>query len=129
MVNTLNLSKRFTLTGFVGPQYSENQGLVTVTQLTRSGLVTVRRSPRNRTVGRLAAEWKAAGRIERTSVSAGYSRSISDGGGVLGAVRLQTVHGNFRRQLTSGVGGCLSPPVTERTSRFCPSRPARVQST
>ena len=39
---------------------------------------------------------------QRTSVSAGYSRSISDGGGVLGAVRLQTVHGNFRRELVPG---------------------------
>jgi hypothetical protein len=38
----------------------------------------------------------------RTSVSAGYSRSISDGGGVLGAVRLQNVHGSFRRELVPG---------------------------
>src|SRR5208282_1565351 len=39
---------------------------------------------------------------EQTSASAGYTRSVSDGGGVLGAVRLQTVHGNFRRELAPG---------------------------
>ncbi len=90
-VNTLNISNRFTLTGFVGPQYSDNQGLVPVTaQPTQSN------------------EWSVAGGAEggwkdqHTSLSAGYSRTISDGGGLLGAVRLQTVHGNFRRQLTPG---------------------------
>jgi hypothetical protein len=88
-VNTLRLSSRFTLTGFVGPQYSENQGLVTGTQITSN-------------------DWSVAGGVEggwqdqRTSLSAGYSRSISDGGGLLGTVRLQNVHANFRRQLVPG---------------------------
>jgi hypothetical protein len=41
-------------------------------------------------------------------VSAGYSRSISDGGGVLGAVRLQTVHGTFRRELVPGWAAALT---------------------
>jgi|CZKY01.1.fsa_nt_gi hypothetical protein len=88
-VNTLHLSSRFTLTGFVGPQYSENQGLASGTQITSN-------------------DWSVAGGVEggwqdeRTSLSAGYSRSISDGGGLLGAVRLQTVHANFRRELVPG---------------------------
>jgi hypothetical protein len=91
VVNTLSLARRFTLTAFVGPQYSENQGLIPgATQPTQSN------------------DWSAAFGAEggwaneQTSVSAGYSRSISDGGGVLGAVRLQTVHGNFRRELAPG---------------------------
>jgi hypothetical protein len=93
-VNTLNLSKRFTLTGFVGPQYSENQGS-TGTQLTSN-------------------DWSVAGGVDggwqdqRTSLSAGYSRSISDGGGLLGTVRLQNVHANFRRQLVPGWAAALS---------------------
>ena len=93
-VNTLNLSSRFTLTGFVGPQYAENQGfLLDATQ---------------------PNAWSVAGGVEggwqnqRTSVSAGYSRSISDGGGVLGAVRLQTVHGSFRRELVPGWAAALT---------------------
>ena len=89
-VDTLNLSTRFTLTGFVGPQYSENQGLL-----------------RGRTV-HASSDWSLAGgaeggwRDERTSVSAGYSRNISDGGGILGAVRLQNIYGNLRREFVPG---------------------------
>jgi hypothetical protein len=87
-VDTLKLSTRFLLTGFVGPQYSENVGLL---------------AP-----GTAPDDWSVAGgveggwRDERTSLFAGFSRSISDGGGVLGAVRLQSVYANFRRQLVPG---------------------------
>ncbi len=90
-VNTLSLWKRLTLTGFVGPQYSENQGLVTgATGPTQSNGWSVS--------GGVEGGWQG----ERTSLSAGYLRSVSDGGGVLGAVNLQTVHGNFRRVLVPG---------------------------
>jgi hypothetical protein len=90
-VDTLNLSKRVTLTGFVGPEYSENQGLVPGAQQSSQ-----------------SNEWSVAGgaevgwRNQHTSASAGYSRTTSDGGGLLGAVRLQTVHADFRRQLAPG---------------------------
>jgi hypothetical protein len=93
-VNTLSLSKRFTLTGFVGPQYSENQGVGS--QPTQSN------------------DWSVAGGAEggwqdqRTSASVGYSRTISDGGGMLGAVRLQNVHANFRRELVPGWAAALT---------------------
>ena len=100
VVNTLSLAKRFTLTGFVGPQYSENQGLVTgttLTQLTQSNSWSVS--------GGGEGGWQG----ERTSVTAGYSRSVSDGGGLfLGAVHLQSVHGSFRRQLTPGWTAALT---------------------
>jgi hypothetical protein len=93
-VDTLDLSHRFTLTGFVGPQYSENQGLLSAAT-----------SPNS---------WSAAGGAEggwqslRTSLSAGYSRSISDGAGVLGTVRLQNIHANFRRELVPGWAAALN---------------------
>ncbi|MGA7138832.1 MAG: hypothetical protein WBZ14_14240 [Terriglobales bacterium] len=91
VVNTLSLWKRLTLTGFIGPQYSENQGLVTgATQPSQSSGWSVS--------GGAEGGWQGA----RTSMSAGYTRSISDGGGVLGAVHLQTVHGAFRRVLVPG---------------------------
>jgi len=90
-VDTLSLSKQFTLTGFIGPQYSDNKDLALgATQPTQSNA------------------WSASGgaeggwRNQRTGVSAGYSRIIGDGGGVLGTVRLQTVHGTFRRELVPG---------------------------
>ena len=93
-VNTLSLSKRFTLTGFVGPQYSENSSS-TGTQLTSN-------------------DWSVAGGVDggwqnlHTSLSAGYSRTISDGGGLLGEVRLQGIHANFRQQLVAGWAAALS---------------------
>jgi len=92
VMNSLSLSKRFTLTGFVGPQYSENNGLVSGggTQPIQSNGWSVS--------GGAAGGWKN----QHTSISAGYSRTISDGGGLLGSVRVQTVQGAFRRRLTSG---------------------------
>jgi hypothetical protein len=89
--DTVSLSKRLTLTGFVGPQYSENDGLAPVT-------FTPTQQNQWSVAGGAEGSWKN----QNTSVSGGYSRMISDGGGVLGAVRLQTVHANFRRQLTPG---------------------------
>jgi hypothetical protein len=96
-VNTLNISSRFTLTGFIGPQYSDNQGLAPITGLSAQ-----------------STDWSVAGGMEggwknmRTSASAGYSRIISDGGGVLGAVWVQNVHGNFRRELAPGWAAAIT---------------------
>ena len=88
-VDTLSLWKRLTLTGSIGPQYSESQGIGTTQPLQPSGWSVS---------GGVEGGWQG----ERTSAVAGYSRSVSDGGGVLGAVHLQTVHGNFRRVLVPG---------------------------
>jgi hypothetical protein len=54
-------------------------------------------------------------------VSAGYSRSISDGGGVLGSVRVQTVHGTFRRQLLPGWAASLTASHGTNQSITVPS--------
>ena len=108
-VDTVNLSNRFTLTGFIGPQYVDNQGLVPgALQSTQSN------------------EWSVAGGVEggwknqHNSLSAGYSRTISDGGGLLGAVRLQTVHGSFRRQLTPGWAAALTASYGTNQSLIVP---------
>ncbi len=89
VVDTLSLSNRFTLSGFVGPQYSENQGITPpALQVTETNQWSVG--------GGVEGSWRA----EHNSASVGYSRSISDGGGVLGTVLLQSVHGALRCQLT-----------------------------
>jgi hypothetical protein len=89
--NTLSLWKRLTLTGNIGPQYSENQGLVLgATQSSQSNSWSIS--------GGVEGAWHG----ERTSMSAGFSRSVSDGGGLTGAVHMQTVHGSFRRVLVPG---------------------------
>jgi hypothetical protein len=109
-VNTLDLSHRFTLTAFLGPQYSDNRSVVAGTpQATQFN------------------DWSVAGGVEGgwqnrlTSMSAGYSRSISDGGGVLGAVRLQNVYGNFRRQLVPGWAAALTASHGTNQSIIAPS--------
>ena len=117
-VNTLSLSKRFTLTGFVGPQYTENQGLVCRPSLQPA---TGALAPCYSNTGTNATQltqsngWSVSGggeggwQGERNSATAGYSRSVSDGGGLfLGAVHLQTVQGNFRRRLTPGWAATLT---------------------
>jgi hypothetical protein len=93
LVNTITLASGFTVTGFVGPEYSENQGLAAE----GSSAQAVHFS-----------EWSTAGGVDvgwqkvHTSVTAGYSRRISDGGGVLGVVRWQGVHGDVRQQVLPG---------------------------
>ncbi len=91
-LNTINLPNRFTVTGFIGPEHSDNQGL----------------TPTGGGTAQHFSNWSLAGGIEvgwqkdHTSLAAGYSRQISDGGGVLGVVRLQGVHGQVRQQLFPG---------------------------
>jgi hypothetical protein len=96
-VNTLNFSSRFTLTGFAGPQYSDNEGLIPGSQ-----------QPTQLTSWSVACGVDGGWKNQGTSASAGYSRIISDGSGLLGAVRLQSVHGNFRREITAGWAAALT---------------------
>ena len=114
-VDTLNISKRFTLNGFIGPQYSETQGLET------QGLVTGAPQPTQSSGWSVSGGAEGGWRNQRTSVSAGYSRSISDGGGVLGSVRVQTVHGTFRRQLLPGWAASLTASHGTNQSLTVPS--------
>jgi hypothetical protein len=109
-VNTLDLSSRFFLTGFVGPQYSDSQGLAPLTAqpLQSTG-------------------WSAAGGVDggwknlRTGITAGYSRTIGGGGGVLGTVTVQNVHGNFRRELGWGWATTLTGTYATNQSIIVPS--------
>ncbi len=114
-VNTLNLSKRVTLTGFIGPQYSENQGVAPGGALPAPNAWSV--------AGGAEGGWQD----QHTSLSAGYSRTTSDGGGLLGAVHLQNVHGNFRRQLTPGWAAALN--VSHGTNQALTVPPSSINST
>lgn len=111
VMNSLSLSKRFTLTAFVGPQYSENNGLIS-----GGGTQTIQSNGWSISGG-AEGGWKN----QHTSVSAGYSRSISDGGGLLGSVLLQTAQGTFRHQLTPGWAAALSASHGTNQSLIAPS--------
>jgi hypothetical protein len=94
VMNTLNISKTFTVSAFIGPEYSDNHGVAA------SG-------PDAGQVSNFS-DWSMAGGVEggwqnsRTSVTAGYSKRVSNGGGILGAVRLQNIHAGVRRELFPG---------------------------
>lgn len=91
LVDTLNLSNRFSMSAFAGPEYVDNQGLAPGgSQAFQSNFWTV--------AGGIEAGW----RTKQTSLNVGYARTISDGGGILGAVRLENVHANLRRELVRG---------------------------
>jgi hypothetical protein len=85
-MDTLRLSNRVTVTGFVGPEYTQNR----IAGAEDAGQWSV------------GAGADVGWQDQRTSLAAGYSRTISDGGGLLGAVQQQTVHASFRRELAPG---------------------------
>jgi hypothetical protein len=90
-VDTITLPSRFTLAAFVGPEYSDNRGLVSGTDASSH-----------------FTDWSMAGGVEvgwqreHTGLAAGFSRRLSSGGGISGVVRLQDVHGSFRQELSPG---------------------------
>ncbi len=97
-INTFSLPGRFTLTGFVGPEYSDNRGL------TSGSVAQVAHFTQTSVAGGADIGWQK----EHTTLAAGFSRHIQDGGGVLGAVRLQSVHGDIRQELFPGWAAGLS---------------------
>jgi hypothetical protein len=99
VTNTLNLSKTFSVSAFIGPEHSDNHGVAA------TGLAAGKVSS--------FSDWSVSGGVEggwqkeRTSLTAGYSRQVSDGGGILGAVRLQNIHAAVRRELIPGWAATL----------------------
>jgi hypothetical protein len=93
LVNTLSLSRAFTLSAFIGPEYSDNYGIAATGPAGQA---------------RSFGDWSTAGGVDlgwqrqRTSLSAGYSKQVSNGAGVVGAVRLENVHAGLRRELLPG---------------------------
>jgi hypothetical protein len=103
-VDMLRLTNHLSVNGFVGPEYVNDQGLAP-----------------GATAASQSSQWSVAGGVEggwqnaKTSLTAGYSRTISDGAGVLGAVRLQNVHAAFRREFVPGWAGTVT--VSRGTNR------------
>ena len=90
-VSSITLPSQFTLSAFAGPEYSDNQGPVNGAEGTAQ-----------------FTDWSVAGGVEvgwqrdHTSVAAGFSRRLADGGGISGVVRLQGVHAAIRQELFPG---------------------------
>jgi hypothetical protein len=98
VMNTLNIYKTFTVSAFIGPEHSDNHGVAA--SVPDAGVSNF-------------GDWSMAGGVEggwqkeRTSVTAGYSRQVSNGSGILGAVRLQNIHAALRRELIPGWAATL----------------------
>ncbi len=100
LINTLSFSRAFTLSAFIGPEYSDNYGIAAT----------------GPNAGQLASfgSWSTAGGVDlgwqkqRTSLTGGYSRQVSDGGGIVGAVRLENIHAAVRRELLPGWAAALT---------------------
>jgi len=94
VTDTFNISKTLSVSGFIGPEYSDNRGVAATGpntgQYTSFSGWSV--------AGGLDGSWQA----KQTSVTAGFSRHVSDGGGIVGAVRLTNVHAAVRRELRPG---------------------------
>jgi hypothetical protein len=93
VVNTLTVRDRFSFTVFAGPQYSVSEGVAGSVPPVATAQTTGTSAAGGAELG-----WHAP----RTTVTAGVSRGISDGGGILGAVRLLSVHAEARQELIAG---------------------------
>lgn len=89
--DTLAISKVLHISGFVGPEYSQNQGVAATG--TAAGQLT------NFDQWGVAAGIEGGWQSTRMSVAGGYSKQVSSGAGVLGAVQLQTAYVAIRRQI------------------------------
>jgi hypothetical protein len=112
VVNTLSLSDRFTFSGYFGPEYSDNQGMIPGT----GGPPQPSHFTNWSFAGGVDGSWQN----QRTSVAAGYSRRINDGGGLLGVARVQGVHADFRQQLFPGWAATLGASYGRNRSLTVP---------
>lgn len=110
LVDSLKLGNGFSLSAFAGPQYAANTFLLT-------GETQTSQSNHWSGAGGLEAGW----RNKKTSLIVGYSRAISDGGGLLGAVRLENEYGNLRRELAPGWAATLTAGHGTNTALEPPS--------
>ncbi len=94
VVDTWTLSRAFTLSAFIGPEYSDNYGI----NATGPNLGQLTSSRGWSTAGGVDLGWQK----QRTSITGGYSRQVSNGSGILGAVKLENIHGAVRREVLPG---------------------------
>jgi hypothetical protein len=110
VVNTVSLGSHLTVSGLIGPQYSENEGIL-------PGSTEASRS----TGWSLDAAAEVAWIGTRTNVSAGYLRGVSSGDGVLGVSRSQNIHAEFRRQLAPRWAAAITATRATNQSVTVPS--------
>jgi hypothetical protein len=96
---TYSAGPRFSFSLFGGPQYY-NAGL----QYPGVGLSTVPAAQSWSPAGGASVNWQA----QRTSLAASYAHSVSGGGGLIGAVKLDSANASLRQQLTRHVSASIA---------------------
>ena len=93
---TYQFSPHMVVTGWVGPQYTVTKNLIPILCTPYGCFIEVKHNK--------AWDMSFGGNFgwsgERNAVTASFSKSVSDGGVLLGIVQLYQVNGNFTRQLT-----------------------------
>jgi hypothetical protein len=109
--DNIALSRRSTLSVYAGPEYTytHNQVVLNIQLFIISVPVT-------------RTSWSSAGGAvynwngTKNAVQAGYSRSVSDGGGLIGAVRANSGFVQIRRQLPGRLVGDLGGQVSNNSA-------------
>jgi hypothetical protein len=90
------LRPNMSISGWVGPQYTSTKSVVAIPILGQIFYVTQYGSFWSTSAGANFA-WRSL----RNIVTAGYTRGVSDGGGILATSQSNAVDGNYRRMLTA----------------------------
>jgi hypothetical protein len=97
--HTIYLTPKMQLSFFAGPEYSEVNSHIVVPEIQLPQVLLVSFPISTKTwsgSGGTSFSWQG----QHTGISAEFVRRVSDGGGVQGAVFLNSVNGGIRRQIT-----------------------------
>ena len=97
--HTINLNPTMQLSFFAGPEYSDVSSQIVIPQVQLPLVLFISVPISHKTwsgSGGASYSWQG----EHTSITAGFVRRVSDGGGVQGAVTMTSVTGALQRQIT-----------------------------
>ncbi len=90
------LRPNMTISGWIGPEYSSTKTIVGIPIMGQTVYFTTYGSFWSTSAGANFG-WRGL----RNSVQAGYSRQVSDGGGIIGTSQVNSVNGSYRRMFTA----------------------------
>jgi hypothetical protein len=93
------LRPNMTISGWVGPEYTSTKALVCIPIPGQNTEVCA--PPQYSSLWSTSVGANFGWQSLRTSVTAGFSRQVTDGGGIIGTSQINLVNGSYRRRLTS----------------------------
>jgi hypothetical protein len=114
--DNITLSRRSTLSVYAGPEYYQTHGQEFVNFFFFLIEVPFHRTSWSQSAGAVY-NWKGT----KNAIQAGYSRAITDGGGLIGAVKNNSGFVRIRRQLPAQLTGDLGGQVSDNSGLDLPS--------